>query len=173
MGSQPGGVPILYTSFAAEQMGRKQMKPRVKKCRKCGALDKDGLSLIEGECCLSCRLKIYEMGSFNILKEAPLRLKILLGGVSFFFIMLSIYAIYHQRLLLPGGARRQPFLVEFSGLGVLMPVFSLMMFSISFLSLIVSNCYQHSSEKTYKKIIRYSFHAGWILYFISIFFFRK
>lgn len=108
------------------------MKPRVKKCKKCGVLDRDGLSLIEGGCCLSCRLKKYEMGSFNILKEAPLRLKILLGGVSLIFIMLSIYAIYHQHLLLPGGGRGQSFLVEFSGLGVLMPVFSLTTFSISF-----------------------------------------
>jgi hypothetical protein len=149
------------------------MKPRVKKCKKCGVLDRDGLSLIEGGCCLSCRLKKYEMGSFNILKEAPLRLKILLGGVSLIFIMLSIYAIYHQHLLLPGGARGQPFLVEFSGLGVLIPVFSLTTFSISFLSLIISNCHRHSSDHIYKKIIKYSFHAGWVLYLISIFFFRK
>ncbi|CAI8938866.1 DNA-binding protein [Pseudomonas sp. IT-196MI5] len=149
------------------------MKSRVKKCKKCGVLDRDGLSLIEGECCLSCRLKKYEMGNFNILKEAPLRLKVLLGGASLIFITLSIYAIYYQHLLLPGGARGQPFLVEFSGLGVLMPVFSLTMFSISFLSLIISNCHRHSSDHTYKKVIRYSFHAGWILYLISIFFFRK
>lgn len=149
------------------------MKPRVNKCKKCGVLDKDGLSLIEGGHCLSCRLKKYQIGDFNILKEAPLRLKILLGGVSSIFIMISIYAIYHQHLFLPGGARHQPFLVEFSGRGVLMPVFSLTMFSISFLSLIVSNCLRHSSDHIYKKIIRYSFHAGWILYLISIFFFRK
>lgn len=130
------------------------MKSRVKKCKKCGVLDRDGLSLIEGECCLSCRLKKYEMGNFNILKEAPLRLKVLLGGASLIFITLSIYAIYYQHLLLPGGARGQPFLVEFSGLGVLMPVFSLTMFSISFLSLIISNCHRHSSDHTYKKVIR-------------------
>jgi hypothetical protein len=74
---------------------------------------------------------------------------------------------------LPGGARHQPFLVEFSGRGVLMPVFSLTMFSISFLSLIVSNCLRHSSDHVYKKIIRYSFHAGWIFYLVSIFFFRE
>jgi len=146
------------------------MKPRVKKCKKCGVLDREGLSLIEGRHCLSCQLKIYEAGSFNMLKEAPLRLKVILGGVSLVFIMLSVYAIYHQHLLLPRGARSQPFMVEFSGLGVLMPVFSLTMFSISFLSLIISNYHRRSSEKIYKKIIKNSFYAGWILYFISIFF---
>lgn len=54
-----------------------------------------------------------------------------------------------------------------------MPVFSLTMFSISFLSLIISNYHRHSSEKIYKKIIKNSFYTGWVLYFISIFFFRK
>jgi hypothetical protein len=154
-------------------MDREQMKSRVKKCKKCGEMDEDGLSRIEGGRCLSCRLKTYEAGNLNILKKAPLRLKILLGGFSLTFVMLSIYAIYHQHLLLPGGARGQPFLVEFSGLGVLMPVFSLTMFSISFLSLIISNYHRHSSEKIYKKIIKNSFYTGWVLYFISIFFFRK
>lgn len=149
------------------------MKSRVKKCKKCGELDEDGLSLIEGGRCLSCRIKIYDAGNFNMLKEAPLRLKILLGGTSLIFVALSICAIYHQYLVLPGGARGQALLVEFSGLGALMPVLSLTMFSISFLSLIVSNCHQRSNEKIYKKIIKNSFYAGWALYFISIFFLGK
>jgi len=61
------------------------MKSRVKKCKICGGLDEDGLSRIEGGHCLSCRIKIYDAGNFNILKKAPLRLKILLGGTSLFF----------------------------------------------------------------------------------------
>jgi hypothetical protein len=79
------------------------MKLRVKKCKKCGAVDKDGLPLVEDGRCLSCRLKIYEMGRINILREAPLRLKIILGGTFFVFVMLSIYAIYNQYLVLPWG----------------------------------------------------------------------
>lgn len=149
------------------------MKSRVKKCKNCGELDEDGLSLIKGGRCLSCRIKIHEAGNFNILKEAPLRLKILLGGISLLFVVLSIYAIYHQYLVLPGGGRGQALLVEFSGLRALMPALSLTMFSISFLSLIISNYHQHSSETTYKKIIKNSFYAGFVLYFISIFFFGK
>lgn len=149
------------------------MKFRAKKCKKCGVLDKDGLSLIEGGRCLSCRLQKYQIGDLNILKEAPLRLKILLGGLSSIFIMISIYGIYNQHLLLPGGARGQTFLIEFSGLRVLVPVFSLMMFSVSFLSLIISNCHRHSRDHIYKKIIKYCFHAGWILCLISILFFRN
>ena len=117
------------------------MKLRVKKCKKCGAVDKDGLPLVEDGCCLSCRLKIYEMGRINILREAPLRLKVILCGTSFFFVMLSIYAIYNQYLVLPWGGRRQALLVEFSGIRALVPVLSLVMFSVSCVStLIPSRC---------------------------------
>lgn len=52
-------------------------------------------------------------------------------------------------------------------------VLSLIMFSVSFLSLIISNYHQDSNERIYKAIIKNSFHAGWILYFISIIFFGK
>jgi membrane-bound acyltransferase YfiQ involved in biofilm formation len=75
--------------------------------------------------------------------------------------------------VLPGGPRTRSWLVEFSGFGALMPALSLIVFSISFLSLIISNYHQHSSEKIYKKIIKNCFYAGWVLYFISIFFFGK
>jgi hypothetical protein len=149
------------------------MKPRVKQCKKCGGLDEDGSSRIEGGRCLSCRIKIYDAGNFNILKEAPLRLKLLLGGTSLLFLALSIYAISHQHLVLPGGARTRDWRVEFSGLGALVPAFSLILFSVSFLSLIISNYLRDPNEEIFKKIIKNCFYAGWVLYFISIFFFGK
>ncbi|WP_459730876.1 hypothetical protein [Pseudomonas sp. MHK4] len=76
--------------------------------------------------------KIYDAGNFNILKEAPLRLKLLLGGTSLLFLVLSIYAISHQYLVLPGGPRGRDWRVEFSGLGALEPALSLIFFQLVF-----------------------------------------
>ncbi|KAB0493895.1 hypothetical protein [Pseudomonas vancouverensis] len=149
------------------------MNSKVKKCKKCGGLDWDGLSLIEGGRCLSCRIKTDDIGSFNMLKEAPLRLKLLLGGTSLLFLALSIYAISHQYLVLPGGPRGRDWRVEFLGLRAIVPALSLIFFSVSFLSLIVSNHIRNPNEKVFRIIIKNFFYAGWVFYFISIFFFGK
>ncbi|MFJ2693835.1 hypothetical protein [Pseudomonas sp. NPDC087336] len=133
------------------------MKPKLKQCKKCGVLDEDGFSRIEGGRCLSCRIKIYDAGNFNILKEAPIRLKLLLGGTSLLFLILSIYAISHQHLVLPGGPRGRDWRVAYSGLGALVPAFSLILFSVSFISLIISNYLRDPNEETYKKIIKNCF----------------
>lgn len=143
------------------------MKPRVNQCKSCGAVSSNLLRIKSGRC-YACRKRMH---GDNIPNEVPFRLRVVLGIIVVLFMVISARSIYFQHVVLPySGGRSRSMLLEFTGIGIVVPILALVMYSIGLLALIVDHYDRRPNERAYEKIIKYSLCAGVILYWISIFF---
>lgn len=101
-------------------------------------------------------------------RAQKIRLTVVLSVISFAFLTMAGYAIYFKYLVLPYGGRGQSRLLEFKGLGVIVPALALILLSVCTLSVVaINHC---SNVRGYKKIMEISLYTGLFLYSIIIFF---
>ena len=147
-----------------------KVKPIAKKCRYCGAINEAGPRRIKSGLCYGCRKSKHEPRGITVSKGAKVRLAVILSVISFVFLTLAGYAIYFKHLVLPYGSRVRSRLLEFNGLGVTLPAVALILLSVGTLSSVAVNNYRYSYKQLFKKIMKVCLWAGFILYFVSIFF---
>lgn len=149
-------------------MARGKVKPVARKCRCCGAINEENSRGIKGGLCYRCRKSRHERVGAIVSRAQKFRLTVVLSVISVFFLTLAGYAIYFKHIVLPYGSRVRSSLLEFDGLGVILPALSLILLSVGTLSIIaVNNC---SNGKVYEKVMNISLCAGLFLYSIIIFF---
>jgi len=113
---------------------------------------------------------MHEPKGIAVSKGAKVRLAVLLSVISFIFLTLAGYAFYFKYLVLPYGSRVRSKLLEFNGLGATLQAVALILLSVGTLSSVAVNNYRCSYKQLFKKIMKVSLWAGFILYFVSIFF---
>lgn len=152
-------------------MARAKVKPIAKKCKNCSVTNEVNMARIKVGLCYTCRRSLHDAAGVNMLKQAPVRMKVLLSVISLCCLLLAGYAIYYSHIVLPyGGGRTRSRLLEFNGFGVAVPALALIMFAVGLLAVVAANFDRCSNKKAYGRIIRRSLCLGLFLYWISIFF---
>jgi cytochrome c oxidase assembly factor CtaG len=155
-------------------MVRGKVKLIAKKCKHCSVTNEVSTARIKGGLCYTCRKSMHDAVGMNMLKQAPVRLKVLLSVISLCCLLLAGYAIYYSHIVLPyGGGRVRSRVLEFNGFGVAVPALALIMFAIGLLAVVAANFDRYSNEKAYERVIRRSLCLGLFLYWVSIFFADK
>jgi hypothetical protein len=151
-------------------MARGKFKSIARKCRCCGALNEAGTRGIKIGVCYGCRKSRHQSKEKTVSRVHKNRLTIVLGFISFMFLAIASYAIWCEYLVLPYGNRFHSKLLEFKGFGVVVPSLSLILLSVGTLSGAVVNHYRSSCKQLFRDVMKVSLWAGFILYFVSIFF---
>jgi hypothetical protein len=168
LGSFSGGVA---GGRGGGLMVRGKVKLLAKKCKHCSVTNEVNMARIKGGLCYTCRKSLHDARGVNMLKQASVRLKVLLSVISLCCLLLAGYSIYYNHIVLPyGGGRVRSRLLAFNGLGVAVPALALIMFAVGLLTVVAANLYRYSNEKACERIIRRSLCFGLFLYWISIFF---
>jgi hypothetical protein len=155
-------------------MVRGKVKLIAKKCKHCSVTNEVEMARIKNGLCYACRKSLHDAIRVNMLKQAPVRVKVLLSVISLCCLLLAGYAIYYSHIVLPyGGGRVRSRVLEFNGFGVAVPALALIMFAIGLLAVVVANFDRYSNEKAYERVIRRSLCLGLFLYWVSIFFADK
>lgn len=154
-------------------MVRGKVKLIAKKCKYCSVTNEVSMARIKGGLCYTCRKSMHDARGVNLLKQAPVRVKVLLSVISLCCLLLAGYAIYYSHIVLPYGGRGRSRVLEFNGFGVAVPALALIMFAVGLLAVVVANFDRYSNEKAYERVIRRSLCLGVFLYLISIFFADK
>lgn len=155
-------------------MASGELKPIAKKCKNCSVTSEVNMARFKRGLCYACRKSMHDAVGINLLKQAPVRVKVLLSVISLCCLMLAGYAIYYSHIVLPyGGGRTRSRVLEFNGFGVAVPALALIMFAVGLLVVVAANFDRCPNEKAYERIIRRSLCFGLFLYWISIFFADK
>ncbi|WP_130905820.1 MULTISPECIES: hypothetical protein [unclassified Pseudomonas] len=151
-------------------MARGKFKSIARKCRCCGALNEERTRGIKIGLCYGCRKSRHESKKETVSRVHKNRLTIVLGLISFIFLSFAGYAIWFEYLVLPYGNRFHSELLEFKGLDVAVPALSLILLSVGTICGAVVNHYRSSCKQLFRDVMKVSLWAGFILYFVSIFF---
>ncbi|NWC95036.1 MULTISPECIES: hypothetical protein [unclassified Pseudomonas] len=143
------------------------MKSKEKTCKNCQVMNSAPLVEIKNGRCYACRKIVHEKTPD---KKISLLAPVTLGAISLYFLMLSISSVYFQytTILYMGRGRSKTY--EFTGVAIIFPVLSFIMFFIVFLTLTLA-CYDKRKEKiTYIKVVARSLFFGFVFHTGAIFF---
>jgi len=146
------------------------MKSKAKACKSCQVISSAPSFKMKNGRCYTCRKKSHEKVAD---KEMSFLAPVILGAISLYFLTLSISSVYFQYTTVSYRGRGHSASYEFTGMAIILPTLSFIMFFIGFLALSLA-CYDKRHEKiTYIKVIAASLFLGFVFHVAAIFFGEK
>jgi len=142
------------------------------KCTHCGTLNIVNSDVAKNGGCSQCKYPLnwsIPRGTY-LPNFIPLgrRAKYALSSAT--LIVFSAYSIIHNSMILPYGSKSNVYFVHYSGLGLILPTFSLVCGVLVGLSVLVDHIDKRQNEKNYKEIYDWSLIVGWVSYMTALFF---
>jgi hypothetical protein len=141
-------------------------------CKNCGTTNEATSLELSTKACLSCKKPLLWTTNpeLYIPNKVPLRGRIIFGVISILLIVLSVQAIFTQRIAIPyGGKYSRGVTLEFIGPEIAFPVLAIILAAIGFLAVVVDHYDKRFNEETYKIIANICIGVSLTLYIVSIF----
>lgn len=146
------------------------MKSKAKACKSCQVISSAPLIKIKNGRCYTCRKKSHEKIAD---KEISFLAPVILGAISLYFLMVSISSVYFQYTTVSYRGRGYSSSYEFTGMAIIVPTLSFIMFFVGFLTLGLA-CFDKRHEKTTSTTVMVgSLFSGFVFHGAAVFFGEK